>query len=83
MIDEDPTLPIRSIKRDQAPTMPLSLAQFKQLIEATYRYDEDRRRDRDKFGVDLRAIFRFSAGLASGWLMPSGFRAPPCRETAS
>jgi site-specific recombinase XerD len=66
MIDEDPTLPIRSIKRDQVQTMPLSLAQFKQLIEATYRYDEDRRRDRDKFGVDLRAIF-----LLQRW---TGFR---------
>jgi site-specific recombinase XerD len=58
LIDEDPTAPIRSIKREQEEaTMPLTPAQFEQLIEATHRYDAGRRRTMDKFGVDLRATF--------------------------
>jgi site-specific recombinase XerD len=57
-IEENPTIVLRSIKRDnEKETQPLTAAQFDELIAATYRYDSDRRVEKDMFGTDLRAIF--------------------------
>jgi len=57
-LDNDPTLMLRSIKREQVEeTQPLTTSQFEELIAATYKYDDDRRVDKDRFGADLRAIF--------------------------
>jgi integrase len=57
-IDDDPTAGLRSIKRQrEEETMPLTAAQFDELIAATYRYDEERRANKDRFGVELRAVF--------------------------
>jgi site-specific recombinase XerD len=57
-IEENPTIVLGSIKREnEEETQPLTAAQFNELIEATYRYDADRRVDKDRFGADLRAIF--------------------------
>lgn len=48
---------IRSNGDDAEQTMPLTPAQFTELIKATYQYDADRRVEKDRFGCDLRAIF--------------------------
>jgi len=37
--------------------MPLTPKQFDEVIAATYKYDEERRVDKDRFGADLRAVF--------------------------
>jgi integrase len=58
MIDLNPTTDLMPIKAEnEKQTMPLSKVQFKELIEACDRYDEDRRVDKDKFGADLKALF--------------------------
>jgi integrase len=48
---------IRSNSDDAEETKPLTSAQFQELIGATYRYDVDRRVEKDRFGTELRAIF--------------------------
>jgi integrase len=49
---------LRTIRRENdEETQPLTAEQFEALIAATYKYDEDRRVDKDRFGVDLRAVF--------------------------
>lgn len=57
-IDANPAASLRSIKAEnEEVTQPLTPAQFEEVIEATYRYDEGRRADKDRFGADLRAVF--------------------------
>ena len=57
-IDENPAVMFRSIKREQeGETQPLTAKQFDELLAATYKYDADRRANKDRFGADLRAIF--------------------------
>jgi site-specific recombinase XerD len=57
-IEENPALMLRSIKREnEKETQPLTAKQFDELLAATYKYDTDRRVDKDKFGADLRAVF--------------------------
>jgi integrase len=57
-IDTNPAVVLRPIKAEnEEETQPLTSEQFRQLIDATYQYDQDRRVDKDRFGVDLRAVF--------------------------
>jgi len=57
-IDDNPASALPSIRREnEEETKPLTPKQFDELLQATYRYDADRRRDMDKFGVDMRAVF--------------------------
>ena len=58
-VEENPAVMLRSIKAEnEEETQPLTPNQFNQLIEATYKYDADRRTQKDKFGSDLRAVFQ-------------------------
>jgi len=60
-VNANPAAPLRNIKRgkheDDEKTWPLTPDQFEELIAATHEYDKGRRVDKDRFGVDLRAIF--------------------------
>lgn len=57
LIESNPAAVLLSIKAEnEEETQPLTKEQFKQLLEATYKYDADRRSDKDKFGADLRAV---------------------------
>ena len=57
-LDYDPALVLRPITgEDEEETQPLTPSQFTELLEATYRYDADRRAEKDRFGADLRAVF--------------------------
>jgi integrase/recombinase XerD len=54
-ISKDPSKSLKSIQANPKQTMPLTPEQFDQVIAATERYD-DRRRDQDRFGTELRAL---------------------------
>lgn len=57
-IEDNPTLALRSIKREnEEETQPLTQVQFNELIAATHVYDTARRAGKDRFGIELRAIF--------------------------
>lgn len=57
-LEQNPAVMLRSIKAENEEiTQPLTPEQFRELLAATYKYDEDRRVDKDRFGADLRAIF--------------------------
>jgi site-specific recombinase XerD len=60
-MDENPAPMLRSFKAtredEREQTQPLTAAQFDELIAATYKYDDGRRVDKDRFGVDPRALF--------------------------
>jgi integrase/recombinase XerD len=57
-LEHDPALVLRPIAgEDEEETQPLTPSQFSELLDATYRYDADRRVDKDRFGADLRAVF--------------------------
>lgn len=58
-IEDNPAVMLRPIRSevDAEETQPLTAPQFAELIAATYKYDADRRVDKDRFGADLRAIF--------------------------
>jgi site-specific recombinase XerD len=53
----NPASSMGRIVSDPEETMPLTLVQFDELLAATYAYDKGTRRDYDKFGAELRAIF--------------------------
>ena len=55
--DDNPTLALAPIDRKQDETLPLTPNQFDELIAATNKYDAEKRREYDRFGVDMRAIF--------------------------
>lgn len=57
-IHRNPAVMLKAIKgEEQEETMPLTAGQFREVIAATYTYDSGRRVDKDRFGVDLRAVF--------------------------
>jgi integrase len=55
-IPKDPAKALKPIKCEDEETQPLTATQFEKLMEAISHYDEDRRRDEDKFGVELKAL---------------------------
>ena len=56
-LEHNPALVLRSISgKNEVETQPLTPSQFSELLEATYRYDADRRLEKDRFGRDLRAV---------------------------
>jgi integrase len=58
LINRDPSRSLQSIRPKGEQTWPLTPQQFEELLTATAKYDEDRRRDSDRFGAALRVIFR-------------------------
>jgi integrase len=58
LIVRDPSRSLQSIKPKGEQTWPLTAKQFEELLAATEKYDQDRRRDSDRFGAALRVIFR-------------------------
>jgi integrase/recombinase XerD len=58
LIVRDPSRSLPSIKPKGEQTWPLTAKQFEELLAATEKYDQDRRRDSDRFGAALRVIFR-------------------------
>jgi integrase len=57
-LDYDPAIMLRSITGEEVEeTQPLNSEQFRELLQATYKYDADRRVEKDRFGAELRAIF--------------------------
>lgn len=57
-LDYDPAITLRSITGDdEEETQPLTPQQFREVLQATYKYDANRRVEKDRFGADLRAIF--------------------------
>lgn len=57
LIPEDPARYLETVPADSEPTLPLTPAQFDQLLEATYKYDADLSANQAKRGAALRAIF--------------------------
>ena len=55
-IPRDPAKGLKSIKCQDQVTIPLTNQQFEELMEAISHYDGDRRRDEDRFGVELKAL---------------------------
>jgi integrase/recombinase XerD len=54
-IKASPAYGIKAIKPDETETLPLLGGRFEQVLEATYKYDEDMRPD-DQYGEELRAL---------------------------
>jgi integrase/recombinase XerD len=57
LIDIDPAVSLESIAPSSKQTLPLNREQFDQLLQATHLYDAAQRREIDKRGEELRAIF--------------------------
>ena len=53
----NPALILSPIPNDPEKTQPLTPEQFEELLQATYVYDESCRRECDRFGAELRALF--------------------------
>jgi integrase len=55
-IPRDPSKALKPFKCKDEQTMPLTPEQFDQVLAAIDLYDEDRRREEDRFGTELRAL---------------------------
>jgi integrase/recombinase XerD len=57
-LEHNPAAVLRSIRAEnEEETQPLTAVQFKAVIAATYKYDEEPLINKDRFGADLRAVF--------------------------
>lgn len=56
-VQTDPTAFLEAIKVSRKVTLPLTPQQFETLIAATERFDSLQRRDCDKYGCELKALF--------------------------
>jgi integrase/recombinase XerD len=54
-IKASPAYGIKAIKPDEIETLPLLGGRYEQVLEATYKYDDDMRTD-DRYGQELRAL---------------------------
>jgi len=57
MIDHNPTLALKAITTDESRTLPLTPAQFEEVLAATYKYDAGHKQEGARNGQHLRAIF--------------------------
>lgn len=58
LIEKSPARKLRSVRPEKERTWPLTKEQYEQLLNAADRYDDDRRREQDKFGRELKTIFQ-------------------------
>ena len=54
---KDPAKSLTTIECEDEQTLPLTPSQFDKLMEVVSHYDEERRREEDKFGAELKALF--------------------------
>jgi integrase/recombinase XerD len=57
LVERDPSVILDSIEGDSKKTLPLTPVQYEELLEATKQYDAGQRRECDRNGRELRAIF--------------------------